>query len=220
MRTLPPGAFLLAVVAAPAPGPANAGEWISRAGSTLAFETSYDGEAFTGRFGDFSARVDFDPASPGTCRLAVRVALASADTGHDERDEVLVGEDFFAAATAADALWNGQSCRALPDGRFVAEGTLSLRGAKKAVPLTFRWTAGKTPRLDGEARVSRLAFGVGGGDDWADVDVLPDTVKVTTRVLFDPVPPQPTNARTDAASNGQSSSAPESSRRSTGMRSP
>ena len=43
------------------------------------------------------------------------------------------------------------------------------------------------PTLAGRAKVSRLDFGVGGGD-WADVSIIPDEVAVSTRVTFAPVP--------------------------------
>lgn len=198
--------------------PVAAAEWAQQAGSTLRFATAYDGEAIDGAFARFRTTLDFDPAHPGDARLDVTIDLASAGTGHDERDEVLHGADFFDADGTATARYSATGFRALGDGRYVADGTLALRGRSREVPLRFSWTGGATPRLVGEATVPRLAFGVGGGEDWADVAVLPDEVAVRVDVVF--APAQPRKARTAPASNGQSSSAPESSRRSTGMRVP
>ena len=207
--------------------PVAAAEWAVQPGSWLGFETSYDGEAVEGRFARFAPAVRFDPADLAHARLDVTIDLASADTGHDERDEVLAGEDFFAAAVAAEARYVATTFRALGDRRYVADGMLTLRGVTKPVALAFTWTPGPQPVLDGEATVPRLAFGVGAGDDWADIDVMPDAVTVRTHLVLaaklapaGPAAIQARKARRVSPSNGQSSSAPESSRRSTGMRSP
>ena len=212
-----PRAALVALLLAFA-APAAATDWSMQPGSWLGFETSYDGEAVEGRFARFTPTLRFDPADLVGARLDVAIDLASADTGHDERDEVLAGEEFFAAVQVAEARYVATSFRAVGGGRFVADGTLTLRGIGKPVALTFTWTPGPRPVLEGTATVSRLAFGVGAGDDWADTDVMPDTVTVRTHLVLAPV--QPRNARSMPSSNGQSSSAPESSRRSTGIRSP
>lgn len=208
-------ALMLALALAAAP--AAASDWTMQPGSWLGFETSYDGEPFEGRFARFTPTLRFDPADLAHARFDVAIDLASADTGHDERDEVLVGEDFFAAGASGRARYVATTFRALGDGRFVADGTLTLRGVAKPVALAFTWKAGAQPVLDGEATVSRLAFGVGTGDDWADTELLPDAVKVRTHLVL---AAQPRKASSAAASNGQSSSAPESSRRRTGMRVP
>lgn len=221
MRTLCALAALLLAVA----GPAAATDWAMQPGSWLGFETSYDGEAIEGRFARFAPMLRFDPADLAHARFDVTIDLASADTGHDERDEVLIGEDFFAAATT-DARYVATSFRAVGDGRYVAEGTLTLRGVEKPVALSFTWKPGVLPELDGEATVPRLAFGIGADDDWADTGVMPDAVTVRTHLVLKAAGPggppsgQPRNARNASPSNGQSSSAPESSRRSTGIRSP
>ena len=77
--------------------------------------------------------------------------------------------------------------RALGGNRFAADGTLSLRGISKPVTLTFTWTPGARPVLSGSAVVKRLDFGVGTGD-WADVGIIPNEIKVTTKVLLQAKP--------------------------------
>ncbi len=179
-------AGLLTVALALAPA-ASATGYRATAGSTLRFTSSYDGESFDGRFARFVPTLRFDPEALETARLDVEIDLASATTDHDERDEVLVGPEFFDSGGVASARYVATSFRALGGGRFVAEGTLTLRGASHPVPLEFRWTPGPMPVLEGEASVRRLAFGVGEGD-WADTSVLPDEVRVTTRLMLEPTP--------------------------------
>ena len=130
-RTVP---FLCALLMLAGALPAMAADWVTRPGSWLQFETSYDGEPFEGRFERFVPVLRFDPARLDDARFDVRIDLASAGTGHDERDEVLAGVE------------------------------LTLRGVTRPVALAFTWRAGAQPVLDGEATVPRLAFGIGTGD--------------------------------------------------------
>ena len=86
----------------------------------------------------------------------------------------------------AQARYSATGFRKLADGRYVADGTLELRGVRKPVTLTFAWTGGAQPVLEGKAVVKRLDFGVGGGD-WADTSAVPDEVNISTRVALKPI---------------------------------
>lgn len=163
--------------------PAVAADYVQASGSRLAFATRYDGELFTGTFPGFSTRLSFDPADPAAARLEVDIPLAAADSGNSDRDATLRGADFFNAARFASARYTATGVRALGDNRFVADGTLQLRGVSRPVALTFTWTPGPRPVLKGTATVKRLDFGVGGGD-WADTKVLPNDTAISTVVHF------------------------------------
>jgi len=174
---------LVPVPATAAPAPAL---FIAGSGSLLEFHSSYDEEAFTGRFERFEARIAFDPMLVSG-HFDVAIDLASASTENDERDEVLLGAEFFHVLAMPQARYTATTFRKLADGRFVAEGRLSLRGVMQAVPLTFRWTPGTAPVLEGTASVPRLAFQVGTGD-WADTALMPDAVEVRTRLQLQSAP--------------------------------
>ncbi|GAB3342699.1 YceI family protein [Marilutibacter aestuarii] len=178
---------LAALLLAFAALPAIAADYVQAPGSALTFASKYQGEIFVGRFPDFRTTLSFDPADPASGRLDVAIPLATASTKNPERDETLIGEDFFFASKFPQARFQASGFRALDDGRYAADGTLSLRGISKPVTLTFEWTPGPAPVLAGKATVPRLAFGVGAGD-WADVAELPDEVAVSTRVVFRPAP--------------------------------
>lgn len=162
---------------------AHAADWTTQPGSTLGFSATYDGEAFAGSFTKFTPVIRFDPAQPTTGLFDVRIALASASTKNDERDETLRGADFFNAAKFAEGRYVASKFRALGGQRYAADGNLTLRGITKPVTLTFTWTPGAKPVLDGTAIVKRLDFQVGTGD-WADVAVLPNEVKVKTHLVL------------------------------------
>ncbi|MBS7456403.1 YceI family protein [Coralloluteibacterium stylophorae] len=154
--------------------------------STLGFASSYEGEAFEGRFPGFSAEIAFDPAAPAAARFDVAIPVGKADTGVAERDETLVGADFFASDSNPTATFVSSGARVLGGGRFATDGTLTLRGTSRPVTLEFAWTPGARPELDGTASVPRLAFDVGGGD-WADTGLIPDEVAVRTHLVLQPV---------------------------------
>lgn len=165
--------------------PSFAADYVQAPGSALTFAGKYQGEVFTGRFPGFSTRFSFDPAQLATAKLDVAIPLATATTGNDDYDESMRGEDFFDSGKFAQARYTATKFRALGGDRFAADGTLSLHGVSKPVTLEFTWTPGARPVLSGKATVSRLAFGVGGGD-WADTSMIPDAIAVATKVVFAP----------------------------------
>jgi polyisoprenoid-binding protein YceI len=175
--------------------PAHASHFAAQSGSSLTFTGQYQGEAFTGRFEKFDAAIRFDPASLADSRFDVRIPLASARTDNEERDEMLVGAEFFDAGAMPEARYEASRFVKLKDGRYRAEGTLTLHGVKKAVPLVFAWTGGAKPTLVGEATVNRLDFKVGTGD-WEDLELIPNKVVVKTRLVLDArAPPKVPDAK-------------------------
>lgn len=178
MKRLMPTLTMLLALAAPI---AHGADWQAGPDSRLGFTATYMGEAFEGRFARFSPAIAFDPANLAGSRFDVRIELASASTDNEERDAMLVGPEFFNSGARPEARYVATTFRALGGGRFVAEGELTLNGVTKKVPLTFRWQPGTPTVLEGEATLARLAFKVGEGD-WADTGLLPDEVKVRTRL--------------------------------------
>jgi polyisoprenoid-binding protein YceI len=176
--------FLMIALLLAATG-AQAANYRTQPGSTLGFTATYQDEAFEGSFAKFTPAIRFDPKDLAGSRFDVRIVLASASTANAERDEMLLGSEFFDAAGVPEARYVATRFRALGGNRYVAEGTLSLRGVSKPVPLSFTWTPGAKPVLVGEATLSRLAFKVGTGD-WTDTELLPDAVKVRTRLVLAP----------------------------------
>lgn len=164
-------------------GTIQAADYVAQPESTLGFSASFQGEAFEGKFAKFTPLIRFDPVQPTTCRFDVRILLASANTRNDERDQMLRSDDFFGVARQPEARFSASRCRALGGNRFAADGSLNLHGISKPVVLAFTWTPGAKPLLVGEATLKRLDFGVGSGD-WADTDLLPDAVKVKTRLVL------------------------------------
>lgn len=171
-------------------GTTFAANYVQQPGSSLGFTGSYQGEAFTGSFAKFSSAINFDPAKLAQSRFDVRITLGSANTKNSERDEMLLGPDFFNIKAQTEARYVATKFRALGNNRFVADGVLSLRGVLKPAPLTFTWTPGAKPQLVGTAKIQRLDFKVGIGD-WDDVELIPNTVAVNTRLILSLAAAQP-----------------------------
>lgn len=155
-----------------------AADWRVQPGSTLGFSTTFEGVAFQGQFKQFSATISFDPAHPASCKLDASITLTSAETGNPDRDKMLPTADFFDAARFPMAHYSGGQCVAAPDGAYRAQGTLTLRGISKPVPLMLRFQRqGSQALLTLEATVPRLAFDVGGGQ-WASPSAIGTEVAV------------------------------------------
>lgn len=177
--------YLLLLLAAFAATGVHATEYRAGEASTLGFKAAYMGDAFEGRFARFTPRIDFDPAELAGSRFDVLIALDSANTADEDRDELLVGPEFFNVGAQPQARYQATRFTALGGNRYRAEGTLSLNGAERPVALEFTWTPGTPAVLEGRATVRRLDFGVGEGD-WADTDMLPNEVQVFTRLELTP----------------------------------
>lgn len=185
MTRYAPLAFAAAFVLAATP--ARATDYVQAPGSTLGFTGSYQGETFNGTFPGFSTRISFDPANPAGGRLDVSIPLGTATTRNPDYDGELRGGAFFDSRKYPQARYTAGKFRALGGNRFAADGVLSMRGISKPVTLTFTWTPGAKPVLSGGAVVKRLDFGVGGGD-WADTNMIPNDIKVSTKVVLQPKP--------------------------------
>ena len=177
-------AFLAALLLAAAP--AFATDYVQAEGSTLAFGGMYQGEAFSGRFPGFETTMTFDPADLASARLEVTIPLATATTGNRDYDGEMRGKSFLDAAAFPQARYTATKFRHLGGDRYAADGVLSLHGVEKPVTLEFTWTPGAQPLLAGKATVRRLDFGVGAGD-WADTDLIPNEIAISTRVRLAPL---------------------------------
>lgn len=165
--------------------PAFAADYVQAPGSSLAFAGKYQGETFSGTFPGFRTTLSFDPANLAAGRLAVTIPLATATTQNADYDSEMRGGAFFDASKFAQATYTASGFRDLGNGQYAADGTLELRGVRKPVTLTFSWTPGTRSLLSGRATVSRLDFGVGGGE-WADTATIPNEIAVSTRVYLQP----------------------------------
>jgi polyisoprenoid-binding protein YceI len=131
-----------------------------------------------GRFGRFSADIDFDPANPRAGRIKVAIETGSADAGSSDSDSLLRSREFFDAARFPVATFEATSITGTGDGRFEASGPFTLKGhsGNLVVPFTAR-RDGANLWFEGRTTISRLAYKVGEGQ-WADTGSLDDAVLI------------------------------------------
>ncbi|MBO9558231.1 MAG: YceI family protein [Caulobacter sp.] len=153
--------------------------WAVAKSSTLSFSATWAGDAIDGQFKRWTADILFSPEALDRSKLTVSIDMTSASTGDDQRDSSLPSDDFFAAATHPKATFTASKFRKTGEGRFVADGTLDLRGVKKPVSLPFTLKIdGDTATARGVTTLDRTAFGVGQGE-WASTDQIGGKVKVS-----------------------------------------
>lgn len=168
--------------------PAGAAQWRSDPGaSRLTFRASYQGEPAPGRFTQFDARVRFDPARPAEGRLEVTVRLDSVDMGSSDINDAIREPDWFDLKRFPQAEFRSRAIRQVAAGRFVAHGTLHIKGTGREVAVPFAWEGGgKSATMAGELALSRGAFGIGAGE-WASGEMIGLEVNVAFNVRLERV---------------------------------
>ena len=167
---------------------AHAAQWLQQPGSTLSFSGTQQGEPFKGAFGTFQSDVRFDPAALADAHLDVRIDIASADTANSERDQTMLGSDFFDSARFPKARFTTSAIREVAPGKYEADAQLSIRDKTVKLKFPFSWQgdAGSAELL-AQVSLDRLAFGIGTGD-WEDEGTVGRTVTVDVRLKLKPKP--------------------------------
>jgi polyisoprenoid-binding protein YceI len=76
---------------------------------------------------------------PADCAVDISIDTASIDTQVSKRDEDLRGPDFFDVKNFPMMTYRGRGIRRTTDGAWLMDGSLTIRGVSKEVPLTFRF---------------------------------------------------------------------------------
>jgi len=108
--------------------------------------------------------------------------MSSARSGDEQRDSSLPGMDWFDTAAHPKATFTATRFEKTGEGRFVARGTLTLRGVSRPLNMPFRLKIdGDRAEVRGVTSLDRTNFGVGQGE-WANTDQIP--AKVTLRITL------------------------------------
>jgi cytochrome b561 len=165
---------------------AAAAEWVVDAeASRIAFSGTHTGRAFTGSFRTWVADITFDPDDLASSKAIVRVDLASATAGDASYDKTLATADWLDTTRSATATFATSAFRIVAPGRYEADGTLDMRGAKLPLTLAFDLRIdGDTAWMSGRASLRRLDFGIGRMSDadgvWVSL-VIPLEITLVAR---------------------------------------
>ena len=174
---------------APAPIVAEPSIWaVRKAQSSLRFHTAWSQGPVDGGFGTWHADIRFDPAALARSTVNVTIDMASVTAADSDQQSALPESDWFAVATHPTASWTSTAFRHLGGDRYRADGTLSLRGASRPLPLRFTLRIDKdVATMRGTASIDRTAFGVGQGE-WASTADLPALVSLIIEIRADRAP--------------------------------
>ena len=153
---------------------ASAAEWqVDEDESAVRFIGVQEGSGFRGRFENFSAMIDFDPAKPADGKIVGVVMMDSARTGDAERDATLLEEDWFNPTVHPNSRFESERIEQLDDGTFAAHGQLTIIGNSNPVTMVFEFEVdGSTAQFSGTFDILRLDFGVGwDATNWIDDEV-------------------------------------------------
>ena len=153
--------------------PALAADWtIQPAASSLTFTGTETGASFTGSFGSWGGQISYDPAKPQEAHVHLTIALASAKSGDAQRDQAMPGSDWFDVSAFPQAVFDATGFTPQGGDKFLANGTLTIRGVKKPVSLPFTLdVTGDKAVAKGKITLTRTDFGVGQGA-WSSGDYV------------------------------------------------
>jgi polyisoprenoid-binding protein YceI len=152
----------------------------------LEFTAIQAGAKFSGSFQRFQVAFDLDLDRLHAGRLDVSVETASIDTQDGERDEILRSQDFFWVDEFPRAEFHAARIERA-GAAFRANGTLTMRGVSRAVPVEFTLApSGAATVMKGTARLQRLDFGLGQGD-WSTTEWIGDDVEVRFELKLEPI---------------------------------
>lgn len=167
-------------------GGAAAADWrADTPASRLTFVASFEQAPAPGVFREFDVRVSLDPADLAAARIEVSIAVTSADMGNTDVNQAIRGAEWFDFSRFPQAHFQATGLQRSPaqggdadSPRYVARGTLQLKGVQQAVEVPFVWreVAGAAT-MEGELTLRRSVFGIGLGE-WASTRVIGPDVRV------------------------------------------
>ena len=120
-----------------------------------------------GRFAGATGTIDFDPASPETGSVELRIPAASINTGDEKRDAHLRSADFLDADTYPDIVFLSTKVKASGKDNFVVGGDLTIRGVTKPATVNVELAgiaedprAGQRAAFDATASFDRTQWGL------------------------------------------------------------
>jgi polyisoprenoid-binding protein YceI len=155
----------------------SAAQWELGATSKVGFSFMQQGTKYTGRFDTFTADIDIDPSNVTGGSIVGMVQTDSVNTRDYDRDSTLTDGDWFDSSNYPEAKFESTSISADGNGGYIAEGTLTLKGASKPATMSFTFDAADTTAVFAATmKINRFDFNVGAG--WNDTSWVGQDVDV------------------------------------------
>ena len=133
-----------------------------------------------GRFDKVTGTV-ISAKDPAACALDVTIDVASINTQIKQRDEDLLGPAYFDVKSFPTMTYKGQGLRRISGNEWIMDGTLTMHGVSRPVPLAFTYKGAfaDTPpnepmrvAFHGTAAVKRADFNMGARDNLDELGML------------------------------------------------
>lgn len=138
--------------------------------SQIGFAGKQMGALFTGEFHDFTADICFDKDDLSRTNVNIKIDLSSVDSKSSERDQTVLGEEWFATQQFPHAVYTASKAFITDEG-YVLHGDLNLRGVSHPVDVPFSLIIEDdvATATSESVAINRLDYGVGAknwdGDD-------------------------------------------------------
>jgi polyisoprenoid-binding protein YceI len=130
-----------------------------------------------GRFDQVSGTITVSP-DPAACSVDVTIDVATISTQVSQRDDDLRSDSYFDVKKFLTMTYQGQGIHRASGDLWRLDGSLTMHGVTKVVPLTFKYSgvfADTRPNqparvaFHGTAATKRAEFGMGARDNAAEV---------------------------------------------------
>ncbi len=153
-----------------------------------------------GRFDKVTGTITVSP-DPAACSVEVTIDVATISTQISKRDEDLRSDAYFDVKKFLTMTYQGRGIHRISSGLWRMDGSLTMHGVTKVVPLTFKFngifsdTEPNEPvrvAFHGTAGLKRAAFDMGARDNASEVgnSTVPD-VDIEIDVEADATPSTP-----------------------------
>jgi polyisoprenoid-binding protein YceI len=133
-----------------------------------------------GRFDKVTGTISASP-DPAACSVDITIDVSSISTQNTERDEDLRGDAYFDVKKFPTMTYRGRGIRRISANSWVMDGSLTMHGVTKVVPLTFTFngkfsdtkpTEPARVAFHGTTGVKRAEFGMGARDNLDELGML------------------------------------------------
>lgn len=147
--------------------------------STLSFTATQNNAPITGSFKNFMGNIQFSPEQLDQSKVRIEIDINSLSTTDKEVINTLKTADWFNVEVFPKAIFTADTFTKTPDGKYQANGNLTIRD--KILPVILQFTlkesAANQMTAKGSTTIRRTAFHVGQGD-WSSTKEIKDEVKV------------------------------------------
>lgn len=165
-------------------GAAEARDWTAdHRNSTLGFSAwrglpnGGEREYFDAVFTVWSAEIRFDPAAPEAAAIVATIDVGSLNAGDGALNAEIVAAGWLDATAFPRARFVAKGFTPIEDGRYSADGVLTLRGVAAPVTIEFSLaTEDDRAQAIGAGEVARADFEIGAH---ADGELAPEVIEVT-----------------------------------------